>query len=167
MTSIVEGALIRKFRSISSNNEKLAFTCETIQSFRKDSVTYNPAQADDFLSAVLPFIETNLDFVSSHDEWIAALVGIIEDHAASGYNESIKQYSFCFHDSYEKAIFIILSMVETSAVLKRFTTALNRLRLIDSLVVSLGKVIVSDISYATQVKKKNSLSSIFYSSFNH
>lgn len=152
MTSIVEGALIRKFRSISSNNEKLAFTCETIQRFRGDTVNHDPAQADDFLSAVLPFIEANLDFVSSHDEWIAALIGIIEDHAASGYYETNKLYSYCFHDSYEKAIFIILSMVETSAVLKRFTTALNRLRLTNKLVESIGKIIVSDISYATQVK---------------
>ena len=97
-------------------------------------------------------MEANLDYVNRHDESIRALIGIIEDHAASRCDKSIREYSFSYHDSYEKAIFIILSMVETSSVLKGFMVAVNRLNLADILVQSFGKILIIDISYATQVR---------------
>jgi hypothetical protein len=110
--------------------------------------------ADNFLAAVLPFMEANLEFSESHDEWISALVGIIQDYAASRRQSTTREYSFCYHDSYEKAIFVILSMVETSKVLKSFLAALNKLYLIKTVVKSLSDVLQNDISYATQVRER-------------
>jgi hypothetical protein len=146
----VEGLLIQKFNDISSKKKKLLFTCRTIQKFRTEN-TIHPMVADSFLAAVLPFMEANLEFSESYDEWISALVGIIEDYAVSSRHGTTKEYSFCYHDSYEKAIFVILSMVETSKVLKSFVAALNKLHLIKTVVKSLSDVLQSDISYATQV----------------
>lgn len=148
----VEDLLIQKFNEISSKKEKLLFTSKTIQSFRNDKNMVNPIMADKFLAAVLPFMETNLEFSESYDEWIKALVGIIEDYAASSRYGSAREYSFCYHDSYEKAIFVILSMVETSKVLKCFVAALNKLLLMKRVVKSLSEVLQNDISYATQVR---------------
>jgi hypothetical protein len=149
----IEGFLIQKFNGISSKKNKLLFICRTLQNFRRDEYLVNPMIADNFLAAVLPFMETNLEFSESYDEWISALVGIIEDYAASRRHGTIREYSFCYHDSYEKAIFVILSMVETSKVLKIFVAALNKLHLIKTLVKSLSEVLQNDISYATQVRK--------------
>lgn len=114
----------------------------------------HPAIADKFLSAVLPFMEANLEFSESYDEWISALVGIIEDYAASRRNIGTRRFSFCYHDSYEKAIFVILSMVETSKVLRSFVAALTKLELNQTLVKSFSEILLNDISYATQVRTR-------------
>ena len=146
--------LIQQFKAITSKTEKFEFVCASIQSYREKSSHVSPSQADDFLCAVLPFMEANIDFVNRHDETVRVLIGIIQDHAASRYDKSVREYSFSYHDSYEKAIFIVLSMVETSSVLKGFMAAVNRLNLVDTLVQSFGKVLIIDISYATQVRYK-------------
>jgi hypothetical protein len=150
----IEGFLIQKFNDISSKKNKLFFTCRTIQKLRTDDNTVHPMVADNFLAAVLPFMEANLEFSESCDEWISALVGIIQDYAASRSQSTTREYSFCYHDSYEKAIFVILSMVETSKVLKSFVAALNKLHLIKTVVKSLCDVLQNDISYATQVSER-------------
>lgn len=144
-------SLINKFKSISSKKEKLLYICSVVQGFRGHGDHVNPAHADEFLNAVLPFTELNLDFANSHDEWVAALVGIIADHSASRHVDNVKEFSYCYHDSYEKAIFVVLSMVETTQLLKTFVGALEKLRLADLLVESLSMILVKDISYATQV----------------
>lgn len=148
----VEGFLIQKFNDISSKKEKLLFTSRTIQSFRNNESMVHPMIADKFFAAVLPFMEANLEFSESYDEWIKALVGIIEDYAASSRYGTTREFSFCYHDSYEKAIFVILSMVETSKNLKSFVAALNQLLLMETVVKSLSEVLQNDISYATQVR---------------
>ena len=152
MLAVSNSYLIQQFKAIASKTEKFEFVCASIQSYREKSTHVSPSQADDFLCAVLPFMEANLDYVNHHDESIRVLIGIIEDHAASRYDKSNREYSFSYHDSYEKAIFIVLSMVETSSVLKGFMAAVNRLNLADVLVQSFGKVLIVDISYATQVR---------------
>lgn len=152
MLAVSNSYIIQQFKAIASKTEKFDFVCASIQSYREKSTNVSPSQADDFLCAVLPFMEANLDYVNHHDESIRVLIGIIQDHAASRYDKSDREYSFSYHDSYEKAIFIVLSMVETSSVLKGFMAAVNRLNLADVLVQSFGKVLIVDISYATQVR---------------
>ena len=155
MSGQIDGvhAAIEKFKSISSKKDRILYACSVIEGFRGHGKQVNPAHADEFLTAVLPFMESNLNFANSHDEWITALVGIIEDHAASSCSDNVREYSYCFHDSYEKAIFVVLSIVETSQVLKNFMGVLERLRLFDALVKSIGTILVNDISYATQVSR--------------
>ena len=147
-------SLIEKFKIISSKKEKLSYICRVIQEFRVNESQVNPAYADEFLNVVLPFVESNLDSVSSDDEWIGALVGIITDHAASRHVDNLRKYSYCYHDSYEKAIFVVLSMVETTQLLRCFMDALVKLGLADSLLKSLSTILIKDISYATQVRKR-------------
>ena len=144
-------SLIEEFKIISSKKEKLSYICRVIQEFRVDGSQGNPAHADEFLNVVLPFVESNLDSVCSDNDWIGALVGIITDHAASRHVENIKEYSYQYHDSYEKAIFVVLSMVETTQLLMSFMDALVKLELADSLIESLCTILIKDISYATQV----------------
>ena len=144
-------SLIEEFKIISSKKEKLSYICRVIQEFRVDGSQGNPAHADEFLNVVLPFVESNLDSVCSDNDWIGALVGIITDHAASRHVENIKEYSYQYHDSYEKAIFVVLSMVETTQLLMSFMDALVKLELEDSLIESLSTILIKDISYATQV----------------
>ena len=146
--------LIEKFKIINSKKEKVLYVCSTIQGFRGHGNHVNSAHADEFLNAVLPFMESNLDFANMHDEWISALVGIIGDHAASSSIDCIEEYSYRYHDSYEKAVFVVLTMVETSQVLKNFMSSLMRLGLTDILVEAFGAILVRDISYATQVSFK-------------
>jgi hypothetical protein len=151
MIKNTECHLIKKLQRTVSKKEKLSFACSTLEDFRGNGSEADAAIADDFLTAVVEFTESNLEFAIRNDGWIGALIGIIEDHAASSRPSNSKQHCFSYHDSYEKAIFSVLNMVETSSFLKEFLGTLDRLGLTDTLVQSFGVILVNDISYATQV----------------
>jgi hypothetical protein len=139
--------LIKRFRKISSKEDKIAFACLTIQDFRDEAL--DPNVADKFLDEILPYTEGNN--VNQNDEWIGAVLGIIQDHAKFSDPEYTEEYSFSYHDSYEKAIFVILSMVEKSSDLNYFMKAIKRLSLSDVLADSFGVLLKNDISYHSQV----------------
>lgn len=141
--------VVGRFRKISSREKKIAFACTTIQDFRNDSL--DPIIADKFLAEILPFMEKNSVLTNQNDEWIGALIGIAQDHASLYNPENTEEYSFSYHDSYEKALFAILSMVETTSALTFFMKAMKRLSLTNALVDSFGVTLVNDISYHSQV----------------
>jgi hypothetical protein len=138
---------VKRFRKTSSREDKIAFACATIQDFRDESV--DPNLADKFLDEILPYAEINN--VNQNDEFIGAILGIIQDHARFSDPENTEEYSFSYHDSYEKAIFVILSMVEKNSDLNFFMKAMKRLSLSDVLVDSFAVTLVNDISYHSQV----------------
>ena len=124
----------------------------------KFQVYEDAKDADNFFDKILPLLESDLiDAAAGHDAFIASLVTI-----ARGYSKALtpeaeeEEEGFFFHDSYEKALILIIGMMESSSCLKVFFETLRSQDLVVPFSQALGSILPLDISYTTQVEHTSS-----------
>jgi len=113
---------------------------------------------DNFFDKIMPLLESDLiDAASGHDAFIASLVTIARGYSKALTPEAEEEEGFFFHESYEKALILIVGMMENSSCLKVFFETLRSQDLIVPFSQALGSMLPLDISYTTQVVHTSSL----------
>ena len=145
----------KQFERKKTPRDKLDFTSSVLAKLAKFQVyDKNAKEADDFFEAILPILETDLiEAGAGHDAFVASLVKI-----ACGYSKALspeaeeEEDGFFFHETYDKAILIIVGMMENSSSLKIFFETLRGQDLVVPFAHALGGILPLDISYITQVE---------------
>jgi hypothetical protein len=105
-----------------------------------------PALAKQQLQAVGSLIESPTDTATfaASGAFVSAMQTIVED-----YKEGNTASAFCTHKCYELTIFILLALVDSSAVLKVFASAVSTAQHLQ-FIANLGATILRDEAYLTQ-----------------
>ena len=100
----------KQFERKKSPKDKLDFATSVLAKLAKFQVYEDAKDADNFFDKILPLLESDLiDAAAGHDAFIASLVTI-----ARGYSKALtpeaeeEEEGFFFHDSYEKALILII-----------------------------------------------------------
>lgn len=143
----------KQFERKKSPKDKLDFASKILAKLAKFQVYEDAKDADNFFDKILPLLESDLiDAAAGHDAFIASLVTI-----ARGYSKALtpeaeeEEEGFFFHESYEKALILIVGMMENSSCMKVFFETLRSQDLVVPFSQALGSILPLDISYITQV----------------